>query len=170
MGRQLATSLCICLATGVSWAQDKDSPDAFRSPGKVVIEDGNKTLAAGSQALSAGDYEEGIRLTRLGLEQSGLSDRLRTSALSNLCAAYAATKRPDEAIGYCSQALEISPRNWRAFSNRAFAHWLKGMHTEAASDLAAAADINPGAAEIEQIRGLINQSTLQPRVSVEDRQ
>jgi hypothetical protein len=44
------------------------------------------------------------------------------------------------------------------------------MHTEAAADLEAATAINPGASEIAQIRGLINQSTLQPRVRVEDRQ
>lgn len=170
MGRQLITSLCMCLVTGVSWAQDEQAGDNFKTPSRIVFGNGNELLAAGSRALRTGDYDEGIRLTQLGLEQTGISDHLRTSGLSNLCAAFAAIKEPDAAIDYCSQSLEIDQKNWRAFSNRAYAHWLKGMHTEAATDLEAAAAINPGANEIEQIRGLINQSTLQPRVNVEDRQ
>ncbi|MDH3419954.1 MAG: tetratricopeptide repeat protein [Gammaproteobacteria bacterium] len=170
MGNVLVSSLCMCLVTSVGWAQDEAAVDKFRTPGRIVLESGNQLLSAGSQALRAGAYDEGIRLTHLGLEQSGISAYQRTAALSNLCGAYAAKKAPDAAIEYCSQSLEIDNNNWRAFSNRAYAHWLKGMHTEAASDLEAAAAINPSAGEIEQIRGLINQSTLQPRVNVEDRQ
>lgn len=170
MCRVLATSLCMCLISGVCSAQDERGGDGFRTPGRLVLGEGNQLLAAGSQALRAGDYDEGIRLTHLGLEQSGNSDYMRTSALSNLCAAYAAIMEPNAAIEYCSQALEIDKDNWHAFSNRAYAHWLKGMHTEAASDLEAAAAINPSASEIARIRGLINQSILQPRVNVEDRQ
>jgi tetratricopeptide (TPR) repeat protein len=160
----------MCLVTGVGWAQDERAADKFRTPGRVVLEDGNTLLAAGSQALRTGDYDEGIRLTHLGLERPGNSAYLRASALSNLCGAYAAKQEPDAAIEYCSQSLEIDADNWRALSNRAYAHWLKGLHTEAASDLEAAATINPSGSEIAQIRGLINQSTLQPRVNVEDRQ
>ena len=170
MGHVLVSSLCMCLVTSVSWAQDQPAGDEFRTHGRLVFEGGNERLSAGSKALRAGAYDEGIRLTHLGLEQPGNSAYQRTSALSNLCGAYAAKKEPDSAIEYCSQSLEIDNKNWRAFSNRAYAHWLKEMHTEAASDLEAAAAINPLASEIEQIRGMINQSTLQPRVNVEDRQ
>lgn len=170
MGRLLVSGLCACLVAGAGWAQDERAGDDFRTNGRLVFSDGNNLLAAGSQALRAGDYDEGIRLTRQGLEQPGNSAYLRTTALSNLCAAYAVKKEADAAIEYCSQSLEIDDENWRAFNNRAYAHWLKGMHTEAASDLEAASAINPSASEIAQIRGLINQSTLQPRVRVEDRQ
>ena len=170
MGRILVISLCTCLVTVAGWAQDEQAGDKFRSPSRIILGSGNQLLAAGSQALRTGAYDEGIRLTHLGLEQSGISDYERTSALSNLCAAYAVKEEPDAAIDYCGQSLEIDPGNWRALSNRAYAHWLKGMHAEAASDLEAAEAINPRAEEIEQIRGLINQSTLQPRVDVEDRQ
>jgi tetratricopeptide (TPR) repeat protein len=169
MGRLLITSFCLVLFMHVGWAQDEQAGDSFRTPGRLVYGNGNKLLAEGSLALRSGDYAEGIRLTQLGLEQSGNSDYLRTSALSNLCAAYAATQEPDEAIAYCGQALEVDTKNWRALSNRAYAHWVKRMHAEAAADLEAAEAINPNSREIAQIRGLINQSTLQPRISVEDR-
>ena len=170
MGRVLLSSLCMCLVTSAGWVQERQAGDGFRTQGRLVFEDGNQLLAAGSKALRAGDYDEGIRLTHLGLEQSGHSAYERTTALSNLCAAYAAKQEPDAAIDYCSQSLEIDSKNWHALSNRAYAHWLKGMHAEATSDLDAAASINPSASVIAQIRGLINQSTLQPRVNVEDRQ
>jgi tetratricopeptide (TPR) repeat protein len=169
MGRLLITSLCLYLVAPVGSAQDGQAQDNFKMPGRLVYENGNQLLSAGSKALRSGDYAEGITLTLRGLEQPGNSDYLRTSALSNLCAAYAATQKPDDAIEYCGQALEVDTRNWRALSNRAYAHWVKRMHDEAAADLAAAEAINPNASEIAQIRGLINQSTLQPRVSIEDR-
>lgn len=169
MGRLLITILCLFLVVPAGQAQDGKPGDSFRMPSRLVYENGNQLLAAGSQALRSGDYMEGIRLTQRGLEQRGISDYLRTSGLSNLCAAFAATRDPDAAIDYCGQALEIDTENWRALSNRAYAHWQKRMHDEAAADLAAAESINPKSREIEQIRGLINQSTLEPRVSVEDR-
>lgn len=170
MHRALVISVCMGLVVSASWAQDERGKDKFRQPTRLVFEGGNQLLAAGSQAMRTGNYDEGIRLTLLGLEQRGNSDYLRTSGLSNLCAAYAATNVPDSAIDYCGQSLEVNNENWRAFLNRAYAHWLKGMHAEAAADLEAAEQINPRASEIEQIRGLINQSTLEPRVRVEDRQ
>lgn len=170
MRRVLVTGLCICFAPGVAWAQEKPARDEFNTPNRLAFENANQMLANGSRALRAGAYDEGIRLTLLGLEQPGNSAYERTTALSNLCAAYAATGEPDAAIEYCGESLEIDDKNWHAFSNRAYAYWLKGMHTEAASDLEAAAAINPGASEIEKIRGMINQSTLRPRVDVEARQ
>ena len=170
MRHALLSSVCLCLVTSVTWSQDERANDDFRSPSRLVYENGNQLLSAGSQAMRTGDYDQGIELTLRGLEQRGNSDYLRTSALSNLCGAYAATRVPDAAIDYCSQSLEVDSKNWRAYVNRAYAHWLKGMHVEAASDLDAAEDINPRASEIGEIRGLINQSTLEPRVRVEDRQ
>jgi tetratricopeptide (TPR) repeat protein len=169
MRHLLISVLCLSIA-GVSSAQEKPERDEFNTPNRLAFESGNEMLAAGSRALRTGDYQEGIRLTHLGLERSGNSAYERTTALSNLCAAYAATGEPDEAIRFCSESLVIDEKNWHALSNRAYAHWLKGMHEEAASDLEAAAAINPGAREIETIRGMINQSTLRPRVDVEARQ
>ena len=83
MGRVLVSSLCMCLFSSVGSAQEEQAGDEFRTPGRIVLGEGNQLLAAGSQALRAGDYDEGIRLTLLGLERSGNSDYLRTSALSN---------------------------------------------------------------------------------------
>jgi tetratricopeptide (TPR) repeat protein len=132
-----------------------------------VLGGGNEYLSAGADAIRAGQYEDGIRLTALGLERAPTpSDR--AAALSNLCAAHAAKNEPDRAIEFCTQSLELNDRNWRAYSNRAYAHYLKGMLTEASADLEAAAAISPNARQVVQIRGMINERSLQPSITVEE--
>jgi tetratricopeptide (TPR) repeat protein len=137
---------------------------------RIVFGGGNELLSAGAQAMRIGRYDDGIMLTQMGLERRGLSDALRSAGLSNLCAAYAAKKEPDRAIEICGQSLEINDQNWRAWSNRSYAYWLKGMYSEAEVDLEAATAINPDARQIFQIRGMLNEAGLQPRVITEDHQ
>ena len=137
---------------------------------RTVIGGGNELLSAGAEAIRFGRYEDGIRLTQMGLERPGTTDILKAAALSNLCAAFAGKNEPDEALRYCGESLQINERNWRAWSNRSYAYWLKGMYDEATGDLQAATDINPQARQLAQIRGMLNEAGLRPSVIMEDRQ
>lgn len=130
----------------------------------------NELLVAGADAIRFGRYQEGVRLTLLGLERRDTSDRNRAAALSNLCAAFAAMNSPNEAIDYCTQSLEISELNWQAWSNRSYAYWLKAQYDLAAEDLNRAMAINDNARQLGQIRGMLNEAGLQPRIIMEDRQ
>jgi tetratricopeptide (TPR) repeat protein len=96
------------------------------------------------------------------------SNNERAAALSNLCAAYAAKGNADKAIDNCTQSLAIREDNWRAYSNRSYAYYLKGQYREAHQDLDVAASINPDAPTIEKIRGLINEKSLRATVTMED--
>lgn len=147
-------------------AQEKRPPESRTILGGPV----NNELAAGSVALSSGHYDEGIKLTLLGLQDQTLRDRDRAAGLSNLCAAYAAKQMPDTAIRYCTESLTFNDRNWRAFSNRSYAYWIMGRYSEARLDLEAATELNAQARQIAVIRGMINESTLQPSVLMEDLQ
>jgi tetratricopeptide (TPR) repeat protein len=151
---------------GPVWPQLGEQP----ADSRTVLGGGNELLAAGADAIRAGFYDEGIRLTNLGLQRPNNTELDRAAALSNLCAAYAAKRLPDMAIEYCTQSLAINERSWRAFSNRSYAYWLKGMLPEAKLDLDAAAAINSDARQIAQIRGMINEAGLQPRITMEDHQ
>jgi len=167
MGRVVLSGLALCLVTCLGWAQT----DNFAHPdNRIVMGAGNELLSAGAEAIRFGAYDEGIRLTNLGLERRDTSSQDRASALSNLCAAHAAKNEPDMAIEFCSESLTMNSHNWRAFSNRSYAYWLKGMYSEATFDLDAAAAIAPRARQVLQIRGMINESGLRPRVTVEDHQ
>ena len=151
-----------CLMAGVSWAQDEPTPDS-----RMVFGGGNEYLTAGTEAMRVGLYDDGIRLTLIGLKGS-ISTLQRSAALSNLCAAHAAKREADRAIEYCTQSIEIDEHNWRAYSNRSYAYYLKGMDAQAHADLEIAASLSPNSHEIAQIRGMINERNLRPSVIMED--
>ena len=162
MGRNFLVGFA-CLLAG-------SSVSAQRSDNRTIIGAGNEFLSAGSFAIRIGQYDEGIRLTHLGLTRYQPSEEDRAAALSNLCAAHAGKGEPDLAIPYCDESLGMSDRNWRAYSNRAFAHYLSGRLASATSDLDLAAAINPDAKQVLQLRGMINEVGLRPRVIMEDHQ
>jgi len=179
--RSLGAILVLAVAAGLrawepAFAQDIAARQRMRdlenktSDARSVFGSVNELLVAGAEAIRIGRYDEGIRLTQRGLERRDTSDQNRAAGLSNLCAAFAAKNSPDDAIDYCTQSLEISEINWQAWSNRSYAYWLKSMYDEAASDLNRAMAINDRARQLSQIRGMLNESGLRPRIIMEDRQ
>jgi tetratricopeptide (TPR) repeat protein len=174
MGRKLL--ICLAVLVSIGRADAQPSPDEMRTlenrqaDNRTVIGVSNSLLAAGAEAIRYGRYDDGIRLTLMGLERPGTSDTNRSAGLSNLCAAHAAKNEPDIAIDYCNQSLEINDQNWRALSNRSYSYWLKDMYAEATVDLEAATALNPRARQIAQIRGMLNEATLNPRIIMEDHQ
>jgi tetratricopeptide (TPR) repeat protein len=161
MARSQLIGLAILLVASAATAQVQD-----RAQSRTVL-GGNEFLSAGAEEIRAGQYDEGIRLTNLGLMQVP-SVAERAAALSNLCGAYAAKGNPDKAIDYCTQSIQLKDHNWRAYSNRSYAFYLKGLYRRAHADLEIAAAINPEARQIAKIRGMINERTLQPSVIMED--
>src|SRR5262245_53425481 len=123
----------IWFVAAAAWAQVDPQQQA---DSRTVLGGGNENLSAGAEAIRAGLYEEGIRLTRLGLERSSKTTE-RAAALSNLCAAHAALGQTDRAIEACSESIELNAQNWRAYSNRSYAYYLKGMYAKASADLEA---------------------------------
>lgn len=174
--RRISTAACLGLLLGsVAAAQDGIGDGRLqgdhRVPGsRTVIGAENSLLSVGAQALLAGRYEEGIRLTLLGLERAGMSDQMRAGGLSNLCAGFAALNETSQAIEYCSQSIALNDRNWRAWSNRSYAYWLRGEIEQAGADLERATSINDRARQLFHIRGMLNEAGLRPRIEMQDRQ
>jgi len=164
MARTQLIGLIVSLAAGAAGAQSSDRTDRAESRTVLGV---NDFLAQGAEQIRMRQYDEGIRLTTLGLAQAS-SINERAAALSNLCAAYAAKGNPDRAIDYCTQSLMLREDNWRAYSNRSYAYYLKGQYRQAHEDLDLAASINPEAPTIEKIRGMINEKSLRPSITMED--
>lgn len=158
MGRLLLGGLAALLA-GIGWAQ---------SDSRTVIGLRTPLLAEGAEAMRVERYEEGIRLTLEGLQTESTTPSSRAAALANLCGAYAALGEADTAIMHCTASIDLSSSNWRAYSNRAYAYWLKQMYSEASSDIDTAEALAPQARQVQQIRGLINERRLTPSVTMED--
>ncbi len=99
MRRVLSSTLALCLMATPGWAQLLN--DDVRS--SLVLGAG-KYLTAGADAIRAGQYDDGIRLTLRGLDHDGASLRNRAAGLANLCAAHVSKREPDKAIAYCFSA------------------------------------------------------------------
>jgi tetratricopeptide (TPR) repeat protein len=171
VARWVVYCLAVCSVAAATWSRLAQIPDPTKqmADSRTVLGVGNEYLAAGAEAILAKDYDDGIRLTKLGLERIA-SPSERAAGLSNLCAAHAAKGETDVAIQYCTQSLEINDQNWRAYSNRSYAYYLKGRFREANTDLEKAIAINPSARQVATIRGMINERTLQPSVILEEHQ
>lgn len=162
MALGLMRGIVVGLVASSAAAQTEPTADS-----RTVIGGGNEYLSAAADAIRAGQYDDGIRLTMIGLERGPtLNDK--AAALSNLCAAHAAKGDADLAIQHCTESLALNERNWRAYSNRSYAYYLKGNYTQARSDVDAAAAISPNARQVLQIQGMINERVLRPSVIMEE--
>jgi tetratricopeptide (TPR) repeat protein len=164
MARELFGVFAMCLVANTGWGQLEQTADS-----RTVLGSGNEYLIAGAEAIRAGQYEDGIRLTTLDLKRMATVHE-KSAGLSNLCGAHAAKGEPDLAITYCTESIAINDGNWRAYSNRSYALYLKGLYNQANADLETAASINPSARQIAQLRGMINERSLRPSVTMEEHQ
>ena len=137
---------------------------------RTVLGPRNPELNDGAQALLAGDVEEGIRLTRIGLE-AAVGRRERQAGLSNLCASYVLLGQYDTALEYCNQAIGENPNNWRALCNRALTYIYTGRFDEARADLDRGEAIAPYATSLKEARGILLDATdpVIPNIVIDDR-
>lgn len=153
---------CLCFANLSGVAQESES--------KTVLGPSNPDLYHGANALMAGDAEEGVRLTLLGLKrESNLRDRI--AGMSNLCAGYIMLEQLDTALNYCDQVLEKNDRHWRAYSNRALAYVKLGRYEEAEQDLQKAEAMAENARTVKIVRSMLLDATdpVAPQIVIDDR-
>ena len=137
---------------------------------RTVIGPSNIDLADGAQALTEGDAEEGVRLTRRGL-QSAANDRERVAGYSNLCAGLIMLERPGEALDACDSALAIDDGHWRSYSNRALANLRMARYEAAGRDIASAEAISPNARSVRVVKSMLLDATdpVRPSIVIDDR-
>lgn len=130
----------------------------------------NIELQDGANALRAGDAEEGIRLTSIGLSQATNSQE-RSAAYSNLCAGYVLLGEYERGLPFCNDALEENDRHWRARCNRALIYIKLRRFAEANEDLLVGEEINPKAKTLQAVRKMYLDATnpVAPTVIVDDR-
>ncbi|MDH5567963.1 MAG: tetratricopeptide repeat protein [Myxococcales bacterium] len=149
----IALSGVACLSLGAFASHAQEDPS--------VVIGVSRHLSDGATALELGNYEEGIRLTMLGLKSS-TRPRDRIGALSNLCAGYVGTQNYDEALRYCNRAIRLDPNNWRAYNNRGLAYLGLGNLEAARSDVERGFEINPSGNSLEIVAKLVEQAANAP--------
>jgi tetratricopeptide (TPR) repeat protein len=136
----------------------------------TVLGPRNPDLHAGAQALLAGDADEGVRLTLLGLKHEG-NTRDRITGLSNLCAGYIMLGQLEEGLKYCDHVLGQNDQYWRAYSNRAYIYLKMGRLEEAEQDLQKAEAIAKNARTVKTVRSMLLDKTdpVAPEIVIDDR-
>ena len=148
-----------------------DRPFDSDAAPKTVIGPRNPNLAAGAEALLAGDAETGVRRTLQGLE-AAVGEREHEAALSNLCAGYILLAQYQAALGYCDLLLARNDKNWRAYNNRAVVYIKMRQYAKAEKDLAKGEALRPGAHTLKVARAMYMDAVhpVTPEIEVDDRQ
>ncbi len=144
--------------------------DVMAQSNKTVIGPTNPALQEGADALLAGDAEEGVRLTLMGLRYAN-SSRNRQIGMSNLCAGYLLLNQLDTALSYCDQVLEKNDQYWRAYSNRALIYVKQKRYEEAEQDLQKGEAISPKSRTLKAVRMMLLDQTnpVAPAIVIDDR-
>lgn len=150
----------LCLSLGNLAAQQN----------KTVIGPSNPDLYDGANALLAGDAEEGVRLTLLGLQYES-NPRNRNTAMSNLCAGYIMLGEYETALSYCDRVLQQNDRHWRAYSNRALANLRLQRYEDAERDLQKAEALTVNSKTVKIVRSMLLDATdpVAPNIVIDDR-
>ncbi len=137
---------------------------------KTVIGPSNPNLQYGADALLAGDADEGVRMTLMGLKFA-MGARERQTAKSNLCAGYLMLREYDTALAYCDEVLGENDEHWRAYSNRALIYVKLGRFEEANQDLEKGEAIRPSSRTLKAVRRMLLDATnpVSPTIVIDDR-
>lgn len=137
---------------------------------KTVLGPTNPLLQDGANALKAGEAEEGVRLTLLGLRQAK-NAREREAANSNLCAGYALLEQYELALSYCNDVLDNNAGHWRSYSNRALIFVKLKRFDEAQQDLLRGEALRPHANSLKAVRRMYRDATnpVSPNIIIDDR-
>ena len=146
------------------------SPAASTEESKTVIGPDNIYLADGAKALMAGDGEEGVRLTLLGL-QTATGTHQRKIAHSNLCAGYLLLNQLDTALKHCNWVLDLDPMHWRTYNNRALVYMRLERFEEAEEDIRKGQTIRPKSEKLKTVKGMYLDETqpVTPNIEIDER-
>ena len=137
---------------------------------RTVLGPRNIYLYDGANALMAGDGEEGVRLTLLGL-RNAQGTREEKSAHANLCAGYLLIDQLDTALLHCDWVLERDPRHWRTYNNRALVYLRLERYEESEADIRRGQELRPQSTKLKMVKGMYldESKPVRPRVEIDDR-
>ncbi len=144
----IATALTASAIIGMSGtASAGETASADMAPRFAVEQSRKRVVNNGVIAYMKGDYSKAAAFNRDALHQ-GLKTSHMTQVYSNQCAVLGVQGLYEEALGACDKALELTPANWRALSNRAAINWLAGDKLQAKQDIILAKALDSSAPEI----------------------
>jgi tetratricopeptide (TPR) repeat protein len=142
-------SLALSLTLAISSLLYAANAGASTAAQSATVIGGNSLLSEGADALEAGRFEEGVRLTLAGLKESAdLHDIAAGHA--NVCAGLVQLQQLDAALEHCNLAIEMDSTNWRAFNNRAAVYVAKGLFEQAFRDIKSGLELAPNSSTLHE--------------------
>lgn len=136
----------------------------------TVIGPRNPYLHEGANALMAGDAEEGVRLTMMGLKMAQ-GHREMKAGHSNLCAGFLLLGQAETALEHCNQALALDATHWRSYNNRALVYLYLERFDESEADIRRGQELNPRSEKLKEVKGLYLDKVepVEENITIDDR-
>jgi len=120
---------------------------------------GNALVNESAYALDREDWSEGTALAEKALRSGDVLLENIPMAYNNLCIGYTGLRKFDAAITACNKAVELRPRQWSFYNNRANIYFYLGQFDKALAEYYKAMTFNGGSTVLMSNIGL----TLQYR-------
>jgi tetratricopeptide (TPR) repeat protein len=85
-------------------------------------------------ALDRGHFREGVDLAKEALSTGTIAAENYPGLYNNLCIGLTGLRRYDDALEACNKALELSPRSWVFYNNRANIYFYRGQYDHALAE------------------------------------
>lgn len=105
---------------------------------------GNGLVNEAAYALDREDYDRGMQLAKEALRSGELMPTNVPAAYNNYCIGLTGLGRYDEAMDACNKAIEMRPRSWAFYNNRANIHFYRGEFDRALAEYYKAMTFSPG--------------------------
>jgi tetratricopeptide (TPR) repeat protein len=142
----------------------------YAEQNKTVFGASNLDIADGATEFLAGNAEEGVRLTLIGLNHAqGRTERV--TGYSNLCAGYFMLDQLDIALTYCDKAIEENDEHWRALNNRALIYVTLKRYPEAEQDILRGQQLAPNSNTLKIVKSMLLDATypVSPNIIMDER-
>ena len=84
--------------------------------------------------LDHGHFRDGVALAEEALRSGGVSADNYAGLYNTLCIGLTGLQRFNEALDYCNRALELNPRSWVFYNNRANIFFHQGQYDRALAE------------------------------------
>jgi tetratricopeptide (TPR) repeat protein len=104
-------------------------------PGAAQMYDRSTALINDSAIeLDRGHFRDGVDLAKKALGTGVIAAENYPGVYNNLCIGLTGLRRYDEALDACNKALELSPRSWVFYNNRANIYFYRGQYDRALAE------------------------------------
>jgi tetratricopeptide (TPR) repeat protein len=105
---------------------------------------GNGLVNDAARELDRGRWDKGVDLVQRAFQSGDLTPANIPAAYNNLCIGLTGQRKFDEAIAACNKAVEMRPREWKFYNNRANIYFYLGQFDRALAEYYKAMTFSPG--------------------------